>query len=98
MSNTNHLKHIVIFGAGKSSLFLIEYLVDQLAVNNWRLTVLDGNPAAALAKTKGAVNTDARAINAENDDDRTQWILSADIVISLLPPSLHFLVAKDCLQ
>ena len=64
MSNTNHLKHIVIFGAGKSSLFLIEYLVDQLAVNNWRLTVLDANPAAALAKTKGAVNTDALAIYA----------------------------------
>jgi saccharopine dehydrogenase-like NADP-dependent oxidoreductase len=91
------LKHIVIFGAGKSSLFLIEYIIGQLAENDWQLTVLDADLLAAQHKTQNAPNTTAQAINVENDDDRRKWIANADIVISLLPPSLHFLVAEDCL-
>jgi saccharopine dehydrogenase-like NADP-dependent oxidoreductase len=92
------LKHIVLFGAGKSSLFLIEYLVDQLIPNNWQLTVVDADLHAAQQKTKNAQGTTATAINVENADERKKWIAAADIVISLLPPSLHFLVAQDCLH
>jgi len=32
-----------------------------------------------------------------NDEARKELVEKADIVISLLPPSLHWLVAKDCL-
>lgn len=91
------MKHIVIFGAGKSSLFLIEYIIKQLVENNWQLTVLDADLSAAQHKTQNAPNTTAQAVNVENDDERKKWIAGADIVISLLPPSLHFLVAQDCL-
>lgn len=92
------MKHIVLFGAGKSSLFLIEYLTHQLTPNNWQLTVIDADLHAAQQKTRNAPNTAANSINVENDDERRKWIAGADIVISLLPPSLHFLVAQDCLQ
>jgi saccharopine dehydrogenase-like NADP-dependent oxidoreductase len=92
------LKHIVLFGAGKSSLFLIEYLTHQLTRNNWQLTVIDADLHAAQQKTRNAPNTAATSINVENNDERRKWIAGADIVISLLPPSLHFLVAQDCLQ
>ena len=40
----------------------------------------------------------AVSINVENITDRHELIQSASLVISLLPPTLHFLVAKDCVQ
>lgn len=92
------MKHIVIFGAGKSSIYLIEYLIAQLESNNWTLTVLDANEQAARSKTRGAARTAAAAIDVTVTDDRKKWIGSADLVISLLPPTLHHLVAADCLE
>ncbi len=38
------------------------------------------------------------AINVEQDEARRALVYAADIVISLLPPFLHYLVAKDCVQ
>jgi saccharopine dehydrogenase-like NADP-dependent oxidoreductase len=92
------MKHIVIFGAGKSSTFLIEYLVKQLPDNNWRLTVLDANVQAAQNKIGNSPNAVAAAINVENINERNHWVESADIVISLLPPSFHYLIALACIQ
>jgi saccharopine dehydrogenase (NADP+, L-glutamate forming) len=91
------LKHIVIFGAGKSSFFLIEYLVNQLTSNNWKLTVLDADENAARKKIGNAANATGKSIDVEDGAARKKWIQSADIVISLLPPSLHYLIAVDCL-
>jgi saccharopine dehydrogenase-like NADP-dependent oxidoreductase len=92
------LKHILVFGAGKSSTFLIDYLVAQLLSNNWRLTVLDSNLNAAQEKTGSAPNTFAAFVNVSDDESRRKWIAESDLVISLLPPTLHYLVAVDCLH
>lgn len=90
------MKHILVFGAGKSATCLIEYLTATVQAHNWRLTVADNNFALARSKTGDAPHTHAVAINVESETDRSALIATADIVISLLPPSLHFLVAKDC--
>lgn len=92
------MKHIVIFGAGKSSTFLIEYLITQSSLYNWRLTVLDANQQAAKARVGNATNADALGLDVENEIERNYWIASADIVISLLPPTLHYLVALSCIE
>lgn len=92
------MKHILIFGAGKSSTYLIEYLLDQISRNNWKLTVADTNLQAAQSKIGNATNAFAAAIDVEDSGQRKEWIMASDIVISLLPPSLHYLVAVDCLQ
>jgi saccharopine dehydrogenase (NADP+, L-glutamate forming) len=36
-------------------------------------------------------------VNVENPDERNLLIKKADLVISLLPPALHILIAKDCI-
>jgi saccharopine dehydrogenase-like NADP-dependent oxidoreductase len=90
------LKHIVIFGAGKSSTYLIEYLLRQLPLNNWTLSVLDADLRAAQLKIGHTPNAFAEAVDVSNEVQRNRWVKSADIVISLLPPSLHYLVAIDC--
>jgi saccharopine dehydrogenase-like NADP-dependent oxidoreductase len=92
------MKHIVVFGAGKSATCLIEYLTTTVQANNWQLTVADSNLAAARSKTGDAPHTQAVAINVEDDASRSALITTASLVISLLPPSLHYLVAKDCVE
>src|SRR4051812_37109737 len=90
------MKNIVLFGAGKSATCLIDYLLKETLVNDWKFTVCDGNLALAQFKIGDAVNAIAVSIQAENDEERQALIQQADLVISLLPPGLHFMIAKDC--
>ena len=92
------LKHIILFGAGKSSTFLIEYLTRQLPIYQWKLTVLDADLHAAREKIGNVENAVAVELHAENAELRNEYIQSADIVISLLPPSLHYYIALACLE
>ena len=92
------MKRILMFGAGKSATCLINYLVKELPGNNWNLIVCDVNLALATLKLGNADNTQAVSINVEDDGERMKLVKNADIVISMLPPALHFLVARDCLQ
>lgn len=90
------MKHIVLFGAGKSATCLIDYLLKEILLNNWKLTVCDSNLALAQSKIGNAQNAFAVSVLVENDEERNELVASADIIISLLPPELHFIVAKDC--
>lgn len=92
------MKNIVVIGAGKSSTVLIEYLLNEAAANNWQLTVADNNLALAQSKTGKSLHAKAVALDVTDDTQRNNIILSADIVISLLPPTLHYLLAQDCLK
>jgi saccharopine dehydrogenase-like NADP-dependent oxidoreductase len=92
------MKSILVFGAGKSATCLIEYLVREVNKHDWQLTVADGNLSLAKSKTADAPRTKAIAVNAEDDGQRRALIEPADIVISLLPPHLHILVARDCVR
>lgn len=92
------MKKILLFGAGKSASCLIDYLVKELSKNDWHLIVCDADLALAKSKTGRAENADAVSINVEDGDKREDMVRSADIVISMLPPALHFLIAKDCVQ
>ena len=90
------MKQIVLFGAGKSATCLIDYLIKVILENGWELTVADGNLETAKSKIGNAKNANAVSLNVEKDSVRQTLVKKADIVISLLPPSLHFLVAQDC--
>ncbi len=91
------MKTILLFGAGKSATFLIKYLIEHAGENQWQLTVCDADKELALSKTNYAPNTSVVSFNIENENSRKELIASADIVISMLPPSLHLLIAKDCI-
>ena len=91
------MKKILIFGAGKSSTYLIEYLSKLLQNNNWILTVADKDLLAAQSKLNGIPNSEAKSVDVSDEEQRKNLISSADIVISLLPPTLHYQVAVDCI-
>ncbi len=89
-------KHILIFGAGKSATCLIDYIIREAGMQQWRVTVADNDLALAQSKVGDHLHATAVSINVEDQQNRHQLVSSADVVISLLPPALHFLIAGDC--
>jgi saccharopine dehydrogenase-like NADP-dependent oxidoreductase len=92
------MRNILILGAGKSSVALIDYLVEHAAQQQWQLVVADITPEQALQKTKHRPNTTANGFDINNDFARKKMIAAADIVISMLPASMHYTIALDCLE
>ncbi|MBC7902905.1 MAG: saccharopine dehydrogenase NADP-binding domain-containing protein, partial [Gemmatimonadaceae bacterium] len=91
-------KTILLIGAGKSATVLINYLEEQASQNDWQLVIADYNPLLAASKITKPSYAKAVALDVANGAERTKLIAAADIVISLLPPVLHFIIAKDCIQ
>lgn len=89
------MKQILLFGAGKSATVLIDYLLSN---SLWNLTVVDGNLDLAVKKIGNAKNGKAVSFNISKADERAPYIQQADIVISLMPADLHFLIAEDCIR
>lgn len=93
------MKHILLFGAGKSATVLIEYLIKLAAQYQWQVTIADSNEAILATKTAAAPATvKGIVVTLENEEQRRDLVQQADMVISLMPPALHFLIAQDCLQ
>ena len=92
------MKQILLFGAGKSSACLIDYLIENASTENWHITIADISRAIIEAKTNVATSTTAVAIDIHDAATRKELIDKADIVISLMPPALHFLIAQDCVM
>ncbi len=90
--------NILLFGAGKSATSLIRYLVDVTAVRGWQLIVAESNRPLAESKLGNAVHARVESLDVSQEEPRDALVQSADIVISLLPPTLHYLVALSCLK
>jgi saccharopine dehydrogenase-like NADP-dependent oxidoreductase len=91
-------KHILLFGAGKSATVLIDYLKNKAAFHNWLLIVADNNIEMVYSKLENHPNTQAVQLNIENAIERKRLVAKADIVISMMPPLLHYLIAIDCIE
>ena len=92
------MKEILLLGAGKSSTSLIKYLSDNSTHEGWNITVGDASIEVAKEKTKGLKNVNAIEFNVNDLNLRQSEISKADIIISMLPPNLHYLVAEDCVR
>jgi saccharopine dehydrogenase-like NADP-dependent oxidoreductase len=92
------MNSILILGAGKSSVYLIEYLIEEARLNHWKIRVADYDIEAARAKTGNSVFAEVMFLDIHDMDSRKKIISEATLVISLLPPALHYFVALDCLE
>ena len=91
------MKHILLFGAGKSATVLIDYLKETATRKQWQVTVADVNLAVAQSKVGDHPLVKAVGVSIQNETERKALIQEADVVISLLPPALHTIVALECL-
>lgn len=92
------MKNILVIGAGRSSSSLIKYLLDHSTEENWKVTVGDVSLDLVRQKTKDHPNSRAIAFDINNEQQRSEEISYADLVISMLPASMHMNVANDCVK
>lgn len=91
------MKRILVLGAGLSATSLINYLLDKTTSENWHLTVGDFDLDLAQSKVKNHPNASVLQIDVFDDEQRNDAIRTADIIVSMLPPSMHILLAEDCI-
>tara|TARA_B000000475_G_scaffold173159_1_gene139249 strand:- start:28 stop:1350 length:1323 start_codon:yes stop_codon:yes gene_type:complete len=89
---------IFIIGAGRSASSLIKYLINVSVKNNFEITIGDKDVSLVKDKIDGHKCASAIQFDVLNEVQRISEIKNADIVISMLPASLHFIVAQDCLK
>ena len=89
---------ILIAGAGKSSSSLIHYILSHAQQHKWNVVIADGDANAIREKINGSPHARAAAIDITQAREREPLVAQADMVVSLMPPQLHILLAKDCLQ
>lgn len=93
-----YMRKILVIGAGRSAVSLIDYLIDHSVEENWEVTIADANVDAANELVDGRAGAKVMALDALNDAVRAATIEKHDLIISMLPAFLHMKVAKDCLQ
>ncbi|NNE31606.1 MAG: saccharopine dehydrogenase [Winogradskyella sp.] len=91
------MRKILIIGAGKSSSYLIKYLIDKSASENLEMTIGDVNLDNARALIGS--NSQVKVIHLDifNAESRSTAIKNTDIVVSMLPARFHIEAAKDCI-
>ncbi len=92
------MQTILVAGAGKSSIYLIEYLLNNASRNKWKVIVADGSKEAIEEKVKNHPCSEVAVIDITDSTQREPLVEKADMVVSLMPPHLHIHLAKDCLK
>lgn len=92
------MKNIFIIGAGLSTISLIDYLLKNAPEYHWHVTVGDISLSAAEAKVASAANGRAIRFDIMDQKQRQSEISQADIVVSMLPGTMHQIVADECLS
>lgn len=90
------MRKILVIGSGKSSSYLIKYLLDKSKAENLFITVGDINTSNAQKLIGDHENAEAIILDVFNTAQRTTAVQEADIVVSMLPARFHIEVAKDC--
>jgi saccharopine dehydrogenase-like NADP-dependent oxidoreductase len=91
------MQKILVLGAGLSSSYLIKYLLENAPGHHWTISVADANISTAQAKINNNIYGVALELNAADKTQRSLLIAQHDLIISMLPATMHIDVAKDCL-
>lgn len=91
------MRKILLIGSGKSTSYLLQYLLDKSTLENLFITVGDLNIETASKLIENHKNAEAILLDIFNDESRKNAIKNADIVVSMLPANLHIEIAKDCI-
>ncbi|SRR6056297_627120 len=92
------MKNILILGAGLSSSSLIQYLLENSELYDWKIHVGDMSLELAERKIEKHARGVAFEFDVNNEKQRTEEIKNADVVISMLPARMHYLVAEKCVE
>ena len=89
---------ILVVGAGKSTSYLLDYLLEKSAEEQIHLNIGDLHPENIPDKFASHPNCKVFQLDIFNETERKKAVSEASIVVSMLPASLHINVAQDCLE
>lgn len=92
------MKKILLIGAGRSATSLINYLKLHASSYDWWLTIGDYSVSLAEEKLKDFSRGNAISFDVHNLEQVQKEVQQVDLVISMLPAHLHFLVAQQCVN
>jgi saccharopine dehydrogenase-like NADP-dependent oxidoreductase len=87
---------MLLLGAGRSSAALIRYLLHLAEKANTRVVIADISREQATEKAGGHPAAIPIGFDVTSEAQRRTMVSGSDLVLSLLPPHLHGLVAADC--
>ncbi len=92
------MKKVLILGAGLSASTLIRYMIDHSEECDWIIRLGDISLELCEQKIAGHKNGVAFEFDVKNQKQVDREVKNADLVISMLPASFHYIIAKACLD
>jgi len=92
------VKKIAVLGAGRSAGPLIEYLATHPDASAWNATVFDQDSSTLARKTASFANITVESGDLRNEDLLDRIVKMHDIVVSMLPATMHLPVAQRCVR
>lgn len=93
------MQNILLFGAGKSSSYLVQYLLNHAPTNHYTLQIVDQDLQNIESLTKNHHLSEAIVIDIFKEEQKRKALIeNACVVISMLPAHLHIAIAKDCIH
>jgi saccharopine dehydrogenase-like NADP-dependent oxidoreductase len=92
------MKNVLILGAGQSTPYLINYMLEQAEEHDWYVTVCDMNCELAQKRIGGHSRGVAVEFDVNDETMRKTLIGKSDVVINMLAPTFQYLIALDCLN
>ena len=89
---------ILLFGAGRSSLYFIEYILNVCHKHSWMLSIADVHFDNLPEQIQIDQHIRLEKTNIEDSSAREQLVQRHDFIVSLLPVKFHILIANDCIQ
>ncbi|PWH83603.1 saccharopine dehydrogenase [Algibacter marinivivus] len=91
------MRKVLVIGSGKSTSYLLKYLLDKSSEEQLFITVGDLHIENAKKLIGNHDNAKAIKLDVFDETSRTHAVKEADIVVSMLPARFHIEVAKDCI-
>jgi len=92
------MKKVIVFGAGRSSGALIAHLLNYSNYHSLQVTVVDRDLSLANKKVNNHPNASILSIDINDIAATDKLISDHDVVISLMPPDLHIIIAHACIN
>lgn len=91
------LRKILVFGAGKSTAYLMDYFLEKSQEKQLQLVIADLHPETVPGHIQNHPNCKVIQMDIFKEEERKAAIAAANIVVSMLPARFHIKVAQDCI-
>src|SRR5690606_23501994 len=92
------VRKILIIGAGKSTSYLLEYLLGKSREEHLQVNIGDLHPESIPASIGAHPNCNVFRLDIHDGEQLQKAISEASVVISMLPARMHITVARECLK